>query len=232
VTFGARVAAFTTRRPFAAAALGLTFLAGLIAIDSVFFREVLDRGYVRWYLENGALLTLAVTLVTVAWPDLNDYYNLISAHPVRYMQAWFGLFGFTFKSMPDGKVPLYVYHGGKGGRAVRNAWDLLDLTEALLLFVWGAVILAAVLVWILVIAPLQYFVFLASGVLARAAQHSSQKAIVRMSEPGNQHDFEIDATLVRAAPPPGWMESAFFSRPFALTSALAAALLFALSFLV
>ena len=76
--------AFATRRPFASTAAGLCLLAGLIALDGLVFREALGRAYVAWYVENGALLSLSLGLVTVGWPDLNDLRNLpIASQPNR-----------------------------------------------------------------------------------------------------------------------------------------------------
>lgn len=232
MSLGSLVADFTTRRPFASAAAGLTLLGGLIAIDSVVFQVAFDLAYVRWYVENGALLSLTVALVTVGWPDLNDLRNLVSAHPLRYLQAWVGLFGFTFVSMPDADVSLRRLHGTPGSEPTNAAWDLLDIGETLLRLAWLGAMLTAILGWLLVIAPLQYFAFLVSGALVRGTFQSSQKTIVRAFKPGVGYDFVTQPWSADEPPPDGWKESGFVSRPFALTSVLAAGLLFGLSFLV
>lgn len=228
---GSEIAVFATRRPFASTAAGLCLLAGLIALDGLVFHEALGRAYVAWYVENGALLSLSLALVTVGWPDLNDLRNLLSPHPLRYLQAWLGLFGFTFLSMPDADIPLRDRYGGpdRGGTIV---WDVLDIMESALRFAWLAVILAAVLVWIVVVAPLQYFAFLVAGALARGTFQSSMKLIVKTFEGGDRYDFVYLSVPAREPPPPGWKESSFVSRPFALTSVLAAVLLFGLSYAV
>jgi hypothetical protein len=96
-------------------------------------------------VENGALLSLTVALVTVGWPDLNDLRNLVSAHPLRYLQAWVGLFGFTFVSMPAADVSLRWMHGTPGSEATNTAWDLLDIGETLLRLAWLGAMLTAIL---------------------------------------------------------------------------------------
>ena len=52
------------------------------------FRTWLATDYFRWYLTNGALISIVFGFVTLAWGDLNKMTTLISAHPVEYVAAW------------------------------------------------------------------------------------------------------------------------------------------------
>jgi hypothetical protein len=229
---GPALADFTTRRPFVSAGAGLALVAALNLLDWVLFRVAFDLSYFRWYLDNGTLLTLALALVTVAWPDLNELRNLVSPHPLRYLQAWSGLFGFTFLSMPDADIPLHELHGSPDRSASSAVWTLLDIADTVLRLTWLPVFLGAVLFWLLVIAPVQYFIFLLTGALARGASQSSKKLIVKASDQESNIDFTIEDLPASEDPPAGWSESGFFARPVTITVVLTGALLFALSYLV
>jgi hypothetical protein len=74
-------------------AWGLVIIGGIVAVNEVVFRVLLDTSYVRWYLANGALITLAAGLVTFGWGDVNKLTGLISAHPVEYRAACLMLIG-------------------------------------------------------------------------------------------------------------------------------------------
>jgi hypothetical protein len=210
----------------------LALVGGLNLLDWVLFRAAFDLSYFRWYVDNGTLLNLALALVTVAWPDLNELRNLISPHPLRYLQAWSGLFGFTFVSMPDADIPLHELQGSSNRSAPSAVWTILDIVDTVLRFAWLLVFLGAVLFWLLVIAPVQYFVFLVAGALARGAARSSKKLIVKASAQESNVDFTIKDLPAGEDPPAGWSESGFFARPFTITVVLTGALLFALSHLV
>ena len=63
----------------------------------------------RWYLANGAVISIVFGLVTLAWGDLNRVTSLISAHPVEYAAACVGLYvvpGFASGASLLRKPPL------------------------------------------------------------------------------------------------------------------------------
>ena len=72
---------------------GLVVVGGVVAVNEVIFRILLDTSYVRWYLANGALITLAAGLLTFAWGDVNKLTGLISAHPLEYTAGCLALVG-------------------------------------------------------------------------------------------------------------------------------------------
>lgn len=74
--------------------LGLVLIGGIVAVNEVAFRMLLDTSYARWYLANGALITLAAALLTFAWGDVNKLTGLISAHPLEYAAGCLALLGF------------------------------------------------------------------------------------------------------------------------------------------
>lgn len=79
--------------PVVSAVVGLAVIGGLVALNGLVFSAWLDTEYVRWYLDNGAAITLVFGLVTLAWGDLNSQTGLISAHPAEYVGASLGVVG-------------------------------------------------------------------------------------------------------------------------------------------
>ena len=79
--------------PVVSAVVGLAVIGGLVALNGVAFSAWLDTEYVRWYLDNGAAITLVFGIVTLAWGDLNSETGLISAHPAEYVGASWAALG-------------------------------------------------------------------------------------------------------------------------------------------
>jgi hypothetical protein len=72
------------RQRFLGGFLGLAVLVGVVLLNELAFRTWLDTDYLRWYLDNGAVIGLVFTLVTLAWGDINKNWLLISANPLEY----------------------------------------------------------------------------------------------------------------------------------------------------
>jgi hypothetical protein len=66
-----------------AAVVGLVLLGGLAVLDWLVFRAWFDSDYLRWYLENGALIAIVFGLVTLAWGDLRRLVACRRSAPVR-----------------------------------------------------------------------------------------------------------------------------------------------------
>jgi hypothetical protein len=88
----AQRAAAQRRQLLLSAVFGALLLAVLIALDELAFRALLGVDYLRWCLENGALIGAGLALLTFAWGDLNKLTDLIDAHPLIYVRACVNLF--------------------------------------------------------------------------------------------------------------------------------------------
>lgn len=94
------------------------------------------------------------------------------------------------------------------------------------LFAWA--FLLAFVAWLLVVAPLQYFVYLLTGAPARAACASDARAWYRVTP----REIQVEETWKSNAIPEGASESGFSARPVSFTAAITTAALFAVSVLV
>jgi hypothetical protein len=187
----------------------LTFaaIAALVVADYLVFR-LLGGNYFRWYLDHGALLALGLSLVALA-VDLDRDPTLIAAHPGSYAAGWFAVVGET----SDYLVELIQ------SRAV-GALDSIFT-------VIGVVVLAALAVaWIAVVAPLQYFVTLVTGALARSAAVSRRMWVKRSGKTIELYKVPADNV------PEGMEEVGLAARPVTVTSTITAGVLYLVSLFV
>ena len=144
--------------------LGFVILALLIAGNVWAFHAVAHTSYLVWYLRNGATIALAASFVGLIWDGVTLRDDLLSAHPLVYLRGCVGLLSVFFYSV---SVHLTSPIQGTTGTELGPGSIVGALFDALLsllaLLVTGVVVLA----WLLVVAPLNYFITLVSGSLAR-----------------------------------------------------------------
>ncbi len=183
----------------------LVGMAAIVAADYFVFRHF-HRHYFRWYIAQGALISLAISVVAVA-VELDQDRSLISTHPGKYAASWMAvpgetLIGFSDIVKTDNRPGLDAIVTGLLGLALAGLW----------------------VCWLIVIAPLQYFVTLVAGAPARCAFASGRRTWIERQE---------DTTVLHSAPaklmPEGAQEIGLARRPVSATSSIAAALLFAAS---
>jgi hypothetical protein len=104
----------------------------------------------------------------------------------------------------------------------------VPVVDMFLAIVFALAFAAAVATWLLVIVPLQYFVYLVTGAPAREACGSATRAV--FFREGNE--LVTQETFKDADLPEGAVESGFSVRPVSFTAAITAAVLFAVSQLV
>jgi hypothetical protein len=144
-----------TLRTFLTALLALVIIASLLALDNYLFQRWLGLSHWQWYLANGSLISAGLAIFSVAWGDLNKNAGLISARPLDYIGAQLQLVGLPLVSFGA------QFRSAPGDRYRASLLDtLLSIPLVLLLIVFC-------FVYLLVIVPPQYFVFLLCGAPAR-----------------------------------------------------------------
>jgi hypothetical protein len=204
-----------TRRS-ATAALGLAAFAGLIAADEAVLRALFGAHYLSWYLANGAMVSLVLGFVSLAWGDLDRLPGLISAHPFEYAAAHVTLCVLPSRSLAAILAPR---------RETRTSSSPIGVPvlDALLTVALTVVLLAAFVVFMLVVAPLQYFVYLVAGAPGREAYASPERAWYLIGA----RDIRVESGPRSAGLPEEAAESGYTGRPVTFTAAIAAGLLFA-----
>lgn len=188
--------------------LGLAVIAAAIGINALLFEQLLGRSYLRWYLEGSALIGILTSITMKLWADAETNVDLISAHPLVYLAACCVLAG----------VPLFAI-----GTLLRprhgERQNLLDLVLALPLLV---AIGAALLLWLAVIVPPQYFVYLVCGAPARVAARAPVTTALTADADGRLHVDEKPQGMVSASA----RNVDLFAKPVAATALVAAGVMF------
>lgn len=194
----------------AAIALGLGVIATAIGVNTLLFAHFFDVSYLRWYIAGSTLIGILTSITMKLWGDAETNVELISAHPLVYLAACCALAG----------VPLFAI-----GTLLRSRHEerrsLLDLALALPLLV---AIGAALLLWILVIVPPQYFVYLVCGAPARLAARAPVTATLVTDTDGRLRMEEQP----QGTTPPGSRNVDLFAKPVAATALIAAGVMFLL----
>ena len=133
----------------------LAALGTVVALDYAAFRFLFKTNYFGWYLHGGPLIATVLTGVSKAF-DLDDDPTRISADPNRYTAAWFQRAGMSLLNMS----------------AIERSREasFFDSFAASIVLIGMALIGFA---WLVVIAPIQYFVTLLTGAPARVALGST-----------------------------------------------------------
>jgi hypothetical protein len=207
----------TTRRGLTAV-VGLAGFAGLIAVDELVLRALFETHYLSWYLANGAMVSLVVAFVTLAWGDLNALTDLISAHPLEYARAHVNLCTLPNQSLGAIQAPR-----GPAGRAAGVPTGL-PVADAVLTAAVSVLLVAVCVVYTLVVAPVQYLVYLVAGAPGRMACASPERAWQLIGPSG----LEVGSKRRSEELPEGATESAYTAQPVTFTAVLASALLFAI----
>jgi hypothetical protein len=191
---------------------GLAIVSGLVIVNQWAFRSWFETGYFRWYLANGTLIGFTTTIASLTWGDLNKHSGLISAHPLEYLGSCLQLVG----------LPLIALGGhlesNSGDSKARNPFDLL-LTMPMVL-----ILVIAMLIWLVVVAPFLYFVYLLCGAPARTFSDSTRNLIARL----NDTELEVKVLAEGEAVPSGWWYASLTQKPVAMTNLFVALFFFSL----
>lgn len=186
-------------------------LIGLVVAAWWTFR-VAGHDYWEFWLHSGPLIGLATAAFGSAWGGLDRNAGLVSADPLDYAGAALQVAG----------VPLVAFGGHmKSDNHARPvaAWDtLLTLPLAIIFCV-------AIIAWLVLIAPAQYFAFLVAGAPSRVAMSSRYHLLARI-EKGQVRYVEgpaLDTVPFRKEE--GWWDASMRDRPVTVASAFMAAAL-------
>jgi len=185
---------------------GLTLLFAFVALDYWVFQGLLGEDYFRWYLGVGPFIGLATAIIAAAFGDLEKHTGLISAHPLDYLGA----------SLQACGLPVYVL--GTHLKPNSGKYSI----PAMFLAVMATVAMVA---WLILVVPLQYFVYLLCASPARAAARSSISVIARYR--GHRLEFKEQSNTEKI--PEGWWDASMRNSPVVLTNAFSAAFLFLLN---
>jgi hypothetical protein len=199
--------------------LFLGVMLALIGLNWFLFRWFGSR-YFLWYLNNGPIISLASGFLAPTWTKLKARLGLVSAHPAVYFGACLQILGVFFVSMAQ---PMRRANKSADAGIEIELGDgpLMKLSDnllyPLLIFVMGILSFA----WVILVAPLSYFVTLIAGVPARQSLRGNLISVAETSGQVRIGEAQTDMNAVRD---PAF--TSFAQDPFATTQALTALVLF------
>ena len=136
-------------------------LAAICVVNSLIiqkFFSVSPKRYLEWYVAAGPFIGLALVAFGAAWDGLDKNVGLVSANPRTYIIACSKLAG----------LPMFALGGHLKSKG-HNLWDLLAGTPLIIMFI------VASFAWLVLIAPLQYFLFLVCAAPSRIVLRSNYR---------------------------------------------------------
>ena len=235
-----------SRSSFAIALPYFAGLLGVLIINWFVFQYAFHQNYLIWYITNGTLIGIIVGFVASVWEGLESRTELLSAHPGWYIHGCIGLMAAFFASISavSARDPDYIKRQkDKEDVNARLKFDIVtatfrykewerdeDLKAKFDFFIDTFISLALIIAmailafaWLIVVAPLNYFITIFTGAVARMQLTGQyQRAIVIQSD----GRLSVDAIPRKDELPEHAVDVSIAAKPFAITQAITALVLF------
>lgn len=166
--------------------------------------------YQAFWLKSGPLIGLATGAFGWAWGKMDRNAGLISADPVIYCGA----------AMQVAGLPLLAFGGHL--RRSNHPGDL-SMRDMLLTLPLAILLPLAVIGWLVLIAPAQYFAFLIFGAPSRIALSSRHRVHARMQDGRLEVVEQTNVDDERPSRDEGWWDASMRDRPVTVAGAFMAA---------
>ncbi|HET6671118.1 MAG TPA: hypothetical protein VFH15_12895 [Pyrinomonadaceae bacterium] len=193
--------------PFLALA-AICFLNSLI-IQKVF--SVSRRSYLDWYISTGPFIGLALAAFGAAWKELDKNIGLVSANPRTYIIACSKLAG----------LPMFALGGHFKNTTGMNLWDIVASIPLITMFI------VASFAWLVLIAPLQYFLFLVCAAPSRIVLRSKYRLRAHIED---QILYYSELRPETPEPTAGW-DASMRGKPVTMANAFGALVLVLIGYL-
>jgi hypothetical protein len=221
--------------------LALGGLLLIVGIDFLIFR-VFKSDYFDWYLKNGTAIGLVTAIATLAWGDLDRNHWLISSNPRLYMASILLVVGTPFKSLGGQLAAIGNWVGSLGNKfkklgqeiqlgrkkvSILEFRDFMFLWDTIFAILFLILFMGLITVWILIVVPIQYFVFLICGSLPRLILQSPYRYILNFDPP----KFQIKQIKKKEVTPESWWDVGFATKPVRFAALLSSLFLFFINWL-
>lgn len=181
--------------------LGLVIIVAVLLLNYWLFCEWTQTGYFDWYLKNGALIGVATSVVSLVWGNMRQHSGIVSANPWAYLGSHLQLVG----------LPIFVL--GTHLRREPHDTSRPSFFDAIITVILMTILCIVLLVWLIVVVPLQYFVYLLCGAPARILNKSRRKTIAQFKG----HKLEVKQVSGDEKIPAGWWDASIADKPVAIT---------------
>lgn len=229
----------------------VALLAVLIAANYVVFRKVFNTNYFRWYVHNGTILALVLATAAVGL-NLDAEDGLISSRPYRYFLSWMQIVANLSLQLSavlgagSAEQREAVPAGPRWRRTTRGVLGFLAFLPLVFLTRTGLIlagVLLAIIAWIAVVAPLQYFLYLFCGAPARTfkgtvwtdealpkgslgfVEHvpaTGEQTVPTLGEGSAESEAATEAAQKDQAGTPHLWQTVYSARPVTFTTSVAA----------
>jgi hypothetical protein len=215
--------------------ISLLIFFALIAINqwlSLYFG--FKTSYLKYYLDNGSLIGLITAVVVISWGDLNKNVGLISPEPHTYLSACFRVIRLPASVLSNEidefnekwAIVTKGYRYGVVGFKLGDLWMFWDIIIGPLFLL---PIIAGLVIWLFLVAPLQYFTFIFAGAPARSLGLFATKIDIAQLK---DNELKIKRIEKNEIIPEGWWDASFSQKPIVVTALISSLILWVVNFAV
>jgi hypothetical protein len=219
------------------------------------FMVVFETNYFVWYLTNGAVIAISVSFLGLVWKDFPSRQKLLSAHPGVYLIGCFELMsvfslalgthlseGTQLKDKQNiawdkleqvyGPIAVSIREKIEKRKPIPFGFDFMILWDAYLAILVTIIMLVISFGWMIVIAPINYFITLFTGALARREirgmelQTIVKKPVAKELEGEKKLVTEFTTWPTDKELPDGAVLVSLTAKPFEITQMLTSLLIF------
>ena len=193
----------------------------LLLVFDLWAFQTFDQYYFQWYLNNGSFIALVTAMFAIAWGELDKLVGLISPHPRAYVAACMRLVGVSVQVCSGELAAFYnqladrssKLQTGSAQLSTEYIWHVFDGIAGVFL---ALAFISLLTLWLIIVAPIQYFVFFLCGSLPRIMHVGPVRYIAKIDPEG----VTVDKIRPKEEIPNGWWDASFGTRPVAFTSLL------------
>ena len=159
------------------------FLVLMCVVNHALFSYLYDKSYFMWYVSAGPIVCLLSIVLASVYGGLDQDKGLISANPSYYLGSYL-------------RISMLVRRGLrtiKPNKSGIRSTGIRSVIDKVLLFLSVFIVGAAYLVWIALVVPMQYFVFVPCGYIPRHIRRTDKELIAWEDKKGNVHVKKIRA---------------------------------------
>ena len=217
--------------------IAFLIIIGLILLNRWIFATFLETDYLLWYINNGTFIGVGISFISLVSENFKKDVNAISADPLVYIASYLRYLAMPFLTigtdmrLASGLVKIADDSPLDDIEVVSELstppdsspgclhllfstfWNLID---SLLSLIWMFILTVTILLWVIVIIPIQYFVFLICGSAARILSTSDYRAVATTEG----RTLIINYIKKSKETPSGWWNASIAAEPFTLTNLL------------
>jgi len=211
---------------------GVVLFYGAIGVNYWLFQILFDTNYLLWYLSQGAFISISIALLSAIVNELDRDTDLLSTHPRHYYAGCLWVLVMVISSMKTNfRVTLLpaADDTDKDARASTGStlWEVISgLWDAIVGLAVTGLVWLVVLLWFVIVAPIQYAVFVVACAPVRMGLGGQPLYVAyKVEDDPETHQPRQVIEETTTKPTNTAVDMTFTRKPVAMTFAIAAVLL-------